>query len=210
MTDDALTREQALAAVASAIALIAAIAAWGVAAVALVRGRRGAPLLEGDVRTPAWLSAWHAGGLLALLPTPDMWTDVSPPAVLLVRSLGGMVAACAGAGLLAWEAATRVRYADRSPAVASRARFLTYGPYARVRRPRELALLLLVCGTAFALPGWWRPAVALGVFGASLAVRSRRLDDALAEKAGEEFARYRTVTALLLPTGRRRDRRATG
>lgn len=208
--DTPLTHEQALAAATSAAALIAAVLAWGVAAVFLIRGRRGAPLLEGVDRSPAWLVAWHACGLLALLPTPDMWTDVPPPAVLLVRALGGMLAACLGAGLIAWEAATRARYVDRSPAVASRPRFLTYGPYARVRRPRELGLLLLVCGTAFALPGWWRPAVALGVFGSSLAVRARRLDDALAEKGGEEFARYRMVTALLLPTGRRRDRRATG
>ncbi len=193
------TPEQTTAVLIALTAQVCAAVAWCVGAASLLRTRRAPPVLQGDAATPGWLVAWHALGLMALLPTPAAWAEAQTPAIVVMRAWGGALCACAGAWLLAWEAAVRMRYADRSVAVTVRERFLTYGPYARVRRPQELAILLLVCGTAFVLPGWWRPAIAMGVFGASMAVRARRIDDAIARAAGEEYARYQSVTALLLP-----------
>jgi protein-S-isoprenylcysteine O-methyltransferase Ste14 len=210
VTDAPLSPERATALVVSVIALCTAVLAWVVALIALLRGRRAAPVIGDGVRLPEWIGAAHLVGLLALLPAPEAWgaTAGGPPAFVVARALAGAIAAMAAAALFAWDTATRRRYMDRSPGVMARARFLTYGPYAHVRRPRELALLLLVCGTAFVLPGWWRPVLALGVFGASLAARARFLDDVIAREAGEEYARYCEVTALLFPRGRGRDRRA--
>jgi protein-S-isoprenylcysteine O-methyltransferase Ste14 len=202
---DASSRVVALA----LLALLIVAMSWAVAGVCLIASLRlqRPTLREGASPSGLWLELWHAAGLAALIPLPGMWRTLGPDAVVLFRLCAASLLALTAAGIAVWELGTRRRYRERSRAVIERDRFLTYGPYRRIRRPRELAILLLVIATSIALPGWWRPVLAACVFVPSVVVRARRLEADERRRWGAEFDRYRQAVPLLIPRGRSQSRR---
>jgi protein-S-isoprenylcysteine O-methyltransferase Ste14 len=73
------------------------------------------------------------------------------------------------------------------------------GPYSIVRHPIYLGLLLFTVALAVALGHWAQLLIALPVFIASTAIRTR-IEDSLLEKSfGDAFRDYRNATPALLP-----------
>lgn len=73
------------------------------------------------------------------------------------------------------------------------------GPYARVRHPIYLGMLLFLLALAVALGHWVQLLVALPVFFAGTAIRTRLEDGLLEKQFGEKFRDYRRSTPALIP-----------
>jgi protein-S-isoprenylcysteine O-methyltransferase Ste14 len=72
------------------------------------------------------------------------------------------------------------------------------GPFAVVRRPQALGLVLLLAGAALAVRTAGMAVVALLGIAAAIAM-ARRSDRGLARRYGEAHARYRRAVPLLVP-----------
>jgi protein-S-isoprenylcysteine O-methyltransferase Ste14 len=73
------------------------------------------------------------------------------------------------------------------------------GPYARVRHPIYLGMLLFLLAFAVGLGHWAQLVIALPVFLAGTAIRTRLEDGLLEQQFGEEFRDYRSATPALIP-----------
>ena len=73
------------------------------------------------------------------------------------------------------------------------------GPYAHVRHPIYLGMLLFLLALAVALGHWAQLLVALPVFFAGTAIRTRLEDGLLEQQFGEKFRDYRSSTPSLIP-----------
>jgi protein-S-isoprenylcysteine O-methyltransferase Ste14 len=73
------------------------------------------------------------------------------------------------------------------------------GPYARVRHPIYLGMLLFLLALAVALGHWMQLIIALPIFLAGTAIRTRIEDGLLEESFGEQFRAYRRSTPALIP-----------
>jgi len=73
------------------------------------------------------------------------------------------------------------------------------GPYARVRHPIYLGMLLFLLALAVALGHWPQLIIALPIFFAGTAIRTRIEDGLLEESFGEQFRAYRKSTPALIP-----------
>ena len=73
------------------------------------------------------------------------------------------------------------------------------GPYARVRHPIYLGMLLFLLAFAVGLGHWAQLLVALPVFFAGTAIRTRLEDGLLEQQFGETFRDYRRSTPALIP-----------
>jgi protein-S-isoprenylcysteine O-methyltransferase Ste14 len=73
------------------------------------------------------------------------------------------------------------------------------GPYARVRHPIYLGMLLFLLALAVALGHWLQLIIAVPVFLAGTAIRTRIEDGLLEESFGEQFRAYRKSTPALIP-----------
>jgi protein-S-isoprenylcysteine O-methyltransferase Ste14 len=73
------------------------------------------------------------------------------------------------------------------------------GPYARVRHPIYLGMLLFLLGLAVALGHWLQLVVALPLFLAGTAIRTRLEDRLLESQFGPEFRDYAQATPALIP-----------
>ena len=73
------------------------------------------------------------------------------------------------------------------------------GPYARVRHPIYLGMLLFLLALAVALGHWVQLVVALPVFFVGTAIRTRLEDGLLERTFGETFRDYRNSTPALIP-----------
>jgi len=73
------------------------------------------------------------------------------------------------------------------------------GPYARVRHPIYLGMLLFLLALAVALGHWLQLIIALPIFFAGTAIRTRIEDGLLEESFGEQFRAYRKSTPALIP-----------
>ena len=73
------------------------------------------------------------------------------------------------------------------------------GPYARVRHPIYLGMLLFLLALAVALGHWLQLVVAVPVFLAGTAIRTRTEDALLEQSFGDEFRAYRKSTPALFP-----------
>ena len=73
------------------------------------------------------------------------------------------------------------------------------GPYARVRHPIYLGMLLFLLALAVALGHWAQLLIALPVFFAGTAIRTRLEDGLLEQQFGEKFRDYRRTTPALIP-----------
>ena len=73
------------------------------------------------------------------------------------------------------------------------------GPYARVRHPIYVAMLLFLLGLAVTLGHWAQLIVAVPVFLAGTAIRTRLEDSLLEQQFGDSFRDYRRSTPALFP-----------
>jgi protein-S-isoprenylcysteine O-methyltransferase Ste14 len=73
------------------------------------------------------------------------------------------------------------------------------GPYARVRHPIYLGMLLFLLALAVALGHWPQLVVAIPVFLAGTAIRTRLEDGLLETQFGDSFREYRSSTPALFP-----------
>lgn len=73
------------------------------------------------------------------------------------------------------------------------------GPYARVRHPIYLGMLLFLLALAVALGHWIQLVVAIPIFLAGTAIRTHLEDGLLEQQFGEAFRDYRSSTPALLP-----------
>jgi len=73
------------------------------------------------------------------------------------------------------------------------------GPYARVRHPIYLGMLLFLLALAVALGHWAQLIVAIPVFLAGTTIRTHLEDGLLEQQFGETFRAYRSSTPALIP-----------
>ena len=73
------------------------------------------------------------------------------------------------------------------------------GPYARIRHPIYLGMLLFLLGLAVALGHWFQLIVALPLFIVGTSIRTRSEDQLLEEQFGQEFTDYARSTPSLIP-----------
>ena len=73
------------------------------------------------------------------------------------------------------------------------------GPYARVRHPIYLAMLLFLLGLAVAMGHWGQLIVAIPLFLIGTGIRTRAEDRLLEEGFGDAFRQYRNSTPALFP-----------
>lgn len=73
------------------------------------------------------------------------------------------------------------------------------GPYARVRHPIYLGMLLFLLGVAVALGHWLQLIVALPLFLVGTSIRTRLEDHLLDAQFGQEFRDYAQSTPALIP-----------
>src|SRR5689334_541998 len=73
------------------------------------------------------------------------------------------------------------------------------GPYARVRHPIYLGMLLFLLALAVALGHWAQLVIALPIFFVGTAIRTRLEDRLLEQQFGEKFRDYRSSTPALIP-----------
>ena len=112
-------------------------------------------------------------------------------AVLLL--MGGclyLFAASAGALGKNWSLEARTR-ADHQ--------LIRAGPYARVRHPIYLGMLLFLLGLAVAMGHWLQLVVGLPLFLIGTSIRTRTEDRLLEEQFGDVFRAYAASTPALIP-----------
>jgi protein-S-isoprenylcysteine O-methyltransferase Ste14 len=73
------------------------------------------------------------------------------------------------------------------------------GPYARVRHPIYLGLLLFLLALAVSLGHWVQLVVAVPIYLAGTAIRTKIEDGLLEQQFGEKFRDYRSSTPALIP-----------
>lgn len=73
------------------------------------------------------------------------------------------------------------------------------GPYARIRHPIYLGLLLFLLGLALAYGHWIQLVIAVPLFIAGTRIRTSIEDRLLEQKFGEAFRDYRNSTPALIP-----------
>ena len=76
---------------------------------------------------------------------------------------------------------------------------IRHGPYARVRHPIYLGMLLFLLGLAVALGHWVQLVVALPLFLVGTSIRTKLEDRLLEDQFGKEFEVYARTTPALIP-----------
>jgi protein-S-isoprenylcysteine O-methyltransferase Ste14 len=109
---------------------------------------------------------------------------------LLVSAAAGLFAASARALGANWSIVARTR---------SDHQLVRSGPYALVRHPIYLGLLLFLLGLAVALGHFAQLLVAIPVFLIGTAIRTRIEDGLLETKFGDEYREYARTTPALIP-----------
>ena len=150
-------------------------------------------------------AAFFAGGLgfcLALclpLLTPGLGTlDLATPVLLLLAAAGLLLVALGTAVTLWARAALRACWSTAPRASATR-ELVTSGPYAWVRHPVYLGVVVALVGDGLAFANWAALLVCLAWVLPALLWRAQVEERLLAEVYGEPYQGYRQRTNLLLP-----------
>lgn len=126
---------------------------------------------------------------------------ILPP--LSTASLAGTVAVLVLMGGAIGLFATSSRELGRNWSLVARMRsdheLIRTGPYARVRHPIYLGMLLFLLALAVALGHWVQLLAALPVFFIGTAIRTRLEDGLLEQSFGDSFRDYRRSTPALIP-----------
>ena len=136
-------------------------------------------------------------GLAGFGPVRMSLPPLSPQA--LIQSLVMILLATGASGLFA--ASARALGANWSIVARTRSdhQLVRNGPYAVVRHPIYLGLLLFLLSLAVALGHFAQLIVAIPVFLAGTAIRTRIEDRLLETKFGDEFRDYARTTPALIP-----------
>ena len=131
-------------------------------------------------------------GFVAIRTGPPSLFDLIETTVV-VALMGGAVALFASSSRALgknWSLVARTR---------SDHQLIRTGPYARVRHPIYLGMLLFLLAMAVAFDHWRQLIVAIPVFLAGTSIRTRIEDRLLEQNFGQEFIDYRNSTPALLP-----------
>jgi protein-S-isoprenylcysteine O-methyltransferase Ste14 len=124
---------------------------------------------------------------------PPWWAPYSIVSTTLVLLLGGSAVA-----LFLWAAATMGKNWSLVARTRDDHQLVRSGPFAMVRHPIYLALLLYLISVAAALGHWEQLSLALPLYLAGTYIRVREEEALLGEQFGEDHARYvREVPALI-------------
>jgi protein-S-isoprenylcysteine O-methyltransferase Ste14 len=130
------------------------------------------------------------GARIALPPTSPAALGGALAVVLLMGGALYLFVASSGALGKNWSFEARMRTDHQ---------LIRRGPYARIRHPIYLGMLLFLLGIAIAFGHWLQLIVAVPIFLAGTMIRTR-LEDALLEaQFGDEFRRYAQSTPALIP-----------
>jgi protein-S-isoprenylcysteine O-methyltransferase Ste14 len=159
----------------------------------LDRTKESWPLLIG-VRLAGLLTA---GSIVAYLAKPAWFTWASCPVPLTVRWVG--VAGLASSILwLIWMFHTLGRNLTDTVVTRRDAFFVNHGPYRWVRNPMYTGVLLLGITLGLALATWLLPFAASLTF-ALLALRTRREEQYLIERFGDQYRNYMQHVGRFFP-----------
>ena len=159
----------------------------------LDRTKESWPLLIG-VRLTGLLTA---GCILASLAKPAWLTWASYPLPVTARWIG--VAGLAGSILwLIWMFHTLGRNLTDTVVTRRDAFFVNYGPYRWVRNPMYTGVLLLGIALGLALANWLVPVAASLTF-TLLALRTRREEQYLIERFGDQYRSYMQRVGRFFP-----------
>jgi protein-S-isoprenylcysteine O-methyltransferase Ste14 len=129
------------------------------------------------------------------------WLDVSTGGArrvpLAVTGLG-LALAAAGVGLHLHARRVLGRWWSAPVTVRADQEVVTAGPYAHVRHPLYLAILLLTLGTVLAHPSAATACIALGL-GTGVAIKIPMEERALRATLGDRYARYAERVPALVP-----------
>jgi protein-S-isoprenylcysteine O-methyltransferase Ste14 len=125
-----------------------------------------------------------------LLPLSTTGLAGTAAVILLMSSAVAMFAASSRALGPNWSLVARTR---------SDHELVRRGPYARVRHPIYLGMLLFLLALAVALGHWLQLVIGLPLFFAGTVIRTRIEDQLLEQAFGDVFRDYRDSTPALLP-----------
>ena len=153
---------------------------------------------KSDPRSKLGILLQSAGiGCAAFGPTKPVLPILSP------ASLGGTAAVLLLMGGAVALFAISSRTLGRNWSIVARTRedheLVQNGPYAKVRHPIYLGLLLFLFGFAFGLGHWLQLIVAVPLYLAGTRIRTGIEDQLLEQTFGDAFRKYRDSTPALLP-----------
>ncbi len=143
--------------------------------------------------SPSWLRgcAWVCMQLALLVALAVTGSVVPRSAVALLLCLAAI-------GLALWAVvAVRLSNLRIHPAPALKARLVRHGPYARLRHPMYLSLLLLTAGWLYDTPTGLRAALWVALI--MVLAGKARYEEGLLMQRFPEYAAYRRETLGLLP-----------
>jgi protein-S-isoprenylcysteine O-methyltransferase Ste14 len=150
-------------------------------------------------------AAFFAGGLafcLALclpLLAPGLGTVNLEMPILLGLAVAGLLLVALGTAIAGWARAALGASWSTAPKVNAAREPTTSGPYAWVRHPVYLGLLLALVGDALAFANWAALLIGLLWVLPALLWRAQVEERLLADVYGEQYQRYQQRTKRLLP-----------
>jgi protein-S-isoprenylcysteine O-methyltransferase Ste14 len=150
----------------------------------------------GKSRLGIWLQsiAFFVTGFGRTEPSLPLWSLASiAGAIAVLLLMGGTVylfVASSNALGRNWSLEARMRTDHQ---------LIRSGPYARVRHPIYLGMMLFLLGLAVALGHWLQLVVALPLFLVGTSIRTRAEDRLLEEQFGAQFSDYARSTPAVIP-----------
>ena len=111
----------------------------------------------------------------------------------------GVALAAAGLAVRGWGMRTLGEAYSRTLRTTSEQRLVTSGPYRWVRHPGYLGSIAVWVGASLAFHSWLSALIVAVIMLVAYGWRIQAEERMLAEHFGDEFARYRAVTARLIP-----------
>lgn len=111
----------------------------------------------------------------------------------------GAVLVLAGTGLRIWAIQVLGRHFTATVQIQTAHQLVQHGPFALVRHPSYLGVLLTAMGSAILLEAWWGLLIGLIALLYAYSVRIRAEELALAEALGPQYVDYQQRTKRLIP-----------
>ncbi|MCI4365287.1 MAG: isoprenylcysteine carboxylmethyltransferase family protein [Thermoplasmata archaeon] len=177
------------------------ILAWGVTE-GLVRANsraRGGPK-ESVISKDRWSFGALMVALVIALGAPYLFLARGlGPVLPLWVAVAGTVLTLIGIGVREWALFVLGRFFSPTVVIRADHRIVRDGPYRWIRHPSYTGLVLIVAGIGLILGAVFGVLLALGVASIGLGYRIHVEEQALVERFGEEYGRYRESTWTLLP-----------
>ncbi|MGA2257416.1 MAG: isoprenylcysteine carboxylmethyltransferase family protein [Thermoguttaceae bacterium] len=144
--------------------------------------------------------AWAVAGCLFVvalcLPlTIPRLTDTA----LLVLAVAGVVLEAAGSAIILWARAALGARWSLAPRASRAAGLVTLGPFAQVRHPVYLGVVVALAGIAAVFANWGALLACLLLVVPALLWRAKVEEELLADVFSEEYRLYRQRTKMLIP-----------